>query len=192
MAAYSDEDLKREDAMTKSSIQTSGHVSIHRDEGEVAYQPSSVDLHLGDEFAVMEAQNIPVRLDDPSTYPEYDFYEDHSKFVIEPFEFVLATTQEVIELDETVKGTLWGRSSVGRLGIFVHTAGLADSGFSGDLTLELFNCSPVPYTLEAGMRIVQMTVHELKNPSSADYDEKEGSKYQDQSGVTPSKLHEDY
>lgn len=177
--------------MSKSEIRVTGHVTIRRDEGPVDYQPSSVDLHLDDEFLVMQPQDEPVVLDDESTYPEYELHLQ-DEFVIEPLQFVLATTQEVVGLDETVYGQLWGRSSVGRLGIFVHNAGLADSGFSGDLTLELFNASPVPIELESGMSIAQMTVHELKNPSTVDYGEQGGSKYQDQSGVTPSRLHEDY
>lgn len=191
MAAYSNYDISSQDAMSKSEIDVTGHVTIRRDEGSVDYQPSSVDLHLDDEFAVMQSQDEPVVLDDESTYPEYEFHLQ-DEFVIEPLQFVLATTQEVVGLDETVYGQLWGRSSVGRLGIFVHNAGLADSGFKGDLTLELFNASPVPIILESGMSIAQMTVHELKNPSTSDYGEQSGSKYQDQSGVTPSKLHEDY
>lgn len=189
---YSDFDLARENGLSASDIDDSGHVTVERPDGPVDYQPSSVDLHLGEELLQMERQKRPIVVDDESTYPTYDTVEADPYVTIPPLSFMLATTEEHVTFDNKAKGLLWGRSSVGRLGLIPHTAGLVDAGYSGDLTLELVNLSPNPIELKKGMRLVQMTVHELRNPSTTDYGEQEGSKYQEQTGVTESRLYEDF
>ena len=193
MSVYSDKAFGREHGLAVSEIQDSPHVSVEREEGDLSFQPSSVDLHLGGQFLEMHDQDEPIYVDQRSSYPRYDFATpDDGYYEIDPNQFVLATTQEVVSLDETVVGFLWGRSSVGRLGLFVHNAGLVDSGYDGNLTLEIVNPTSNTIAVREGMRIVQMTVHELTEPSAAGYDEQVDSKYNEQSGVTPSRLHEDF
>lgn len=178
-------------ALSESDIQQhidGGTLSISRPEGSINVEPSSIDLHLGDQLMKLSADQA-VDVTDSATYPEAEETDD---FTIPPRSFRLATTQEYVDLPDGLVGFLWGRSSVGRLGLFVHNAGLVDSGFSGDLTLELFNAAEYPIELEAGMRIVQLTLHEHDNPPELSYDPSRGSKYQGQQGITPSRLSEDF
>lgn len=167
-----------------------GQLYVERENGDnISIQSSSIDLHLGDEFAVPSKKENPVRVTDEDTYPEYEFVETET-VIIEPSSFVLAHTDETVYLSNDVVGQIRGRSSVGRLGLFVHNAGLIDAGFEGQPTLELFNPAPYPIELETGMRICQLTVAEHNRPASDDYSVE--GKYQDQTGVTPSKLYEDF
>jgi len=97
-----------------------------------------------------------------------------------------------VSLPNGAVGFLHGRSSVGRLGLFVHNAGVVDAGYGpGELTLELYNASRNSIKLDVGMRICQMTVHEHKTDPIVGYGKQKGSKYQGQTGPTPSKLYED-
>ena len=103
---------------------------------------------------------------------------------IQPKEFVLATSQEYIKLNEFVSATLHTRSSIGRMGILTHTtAGLIDAGFEGEITFELFNCTDRSIQLPLDIPIAQLTFHLLVTPSSKPYD----GVYNGQVGVTPSK-----
>jgi len=192
VSVYSNYDIAKQNGLSASDIRGTGSVTIERPDGTVSYQPSSVDLHLGSELLRMKQQKRPIAVDDPETYPEYETIDADPYVTIPPWSFRLANVEETVHFDETVKGLLWGRSSVGRLGLIPHTAGLVDAGFSGNLTLELVNCSPNAITLKQGMRAVQMTVHELTNPSTVDYAEKDDEKYQGQRGVTESRLYEDF
>lgn len=103
---------------------------------------------------------------------------------IDPKEFLLATSQEYIELSELISATLHTRSSIGRMGILSHTtAGLIDGGFEGEITFELFNCTDRSVQLPLDVPIAQLTFHRLETPTSAPYD----GIYLGQVGVTPSK-----
>lgn len=156
-----------------------------------SFEPSSVDLHLNNEFTFPYEKGKRVKVWDEDTYPEYrrDTVENP---ILGPHSFVLAETEERVELPADSVGFLHGRSSVGRLGLFVHNAGLVDAGFSGSLTLELFNAAPHEIELKAGMRICQMTVHTHEEVPDVDYSNQEESKYQNQVGATPSRLYSDF
>ena len=83
-------------------------------------------------------------------------------FILQPREFALAITEEILELDDDVLGRLEGRSSLGRIGIIVHgTAGLFDPGWIGKATLELSNLGRMPVALYPGMRICSFTFEQL-------------------------------
>lgn len=191
MPAYSDAAFLDEQVRKDTALGDDTSVVIDRDGDEIDYQPASVDLHLGPFMKREQSHGGVVDVTDPDTYPAYTESYTEDKFTLDSKEFVLATTQERVELDRDVVGFLWGRSSVGRLGVFVHNAGLIDPGYEGELTLELFNASNSPVALPVGMSIVQMTVHTLDDDSLRAYGEKE-SKYQQQNGVTPSRLYEDF
>ena len=110
-------------------------------------------------------------------------------FILQPREFVLAITEEHLELDDDVLGRLEGRSSLGRIGIIVHgTAGLFDPGWSGKATLELSNLGRMPVALYPGMRICSFTFEQLSTPSSVPYRKKAGNKYAGQDRPIASRL----
>jgi dCTP deaminase len=142
----------------------------------------SIDFRLGNTF----------RLFEHSKYPYIDLREDidlnelmhkvevpdGEAFTMQPGEFVLAATLETLELADDVMARLEGRSSLGRLGIIVHsTAGLFDPGWVGTATLELGNLGRMPVKLYPGMRICAFTFEELSSPAKVPYRQKPGNKY---------------
>lgn len=162
---------------------------VSRENG-VSVEPSSIDLHLGKKWGRFERQKRAVRVWDEETYPEFTEVETEN-ITIRPQEFLLAHTQDHVHLPSDCVGFLHGRSSVGRLGLFVHNAGLVDAGFAGDLTLELFNASKNTIVLKPSMRICQMTVHAHDTAPNVPYSN-QTNKYQNQRGPTPSRLYEDF
>src|SRR5579884_2853720 len=153
----------------------------------------SVDFRLGAEFNVFEhSRHAYIDLRDRRGI------EDLMKsvtvppgepFILQPREFVLAITEEHLELDDDVLGRLEGRSSLGRIGIIVHgTAGLFDPGWSGKATLELSNLGRMPVALYPGMRICSFTFEQLSTRSSVPYRKKAGNKYAGQDRPVASKL----
>lgn len=191
MSVYSSYNIAAQQGLSVSEVRGSGHVEINHPDDEVSYQPSSVDLTLGEVFLRQKRQREAINVADEDSYPEYE-QTTASEIVLDPQDFVLATTRETVHLDDEIVGLLWGRSSVGRLGLFVHNAGLVDAGYDGQLTLELWNASPNRIRLQSDMRIVQMTLHELKQPATTAYDAKKDAKYDGQKGTTPSRLWEDF
>ena len=159
-------------------------------------QPASVDLHFDNKVLVFSNSLRPyidVRdsLEDLTEVVEID---ENTPFILHPGEFVLGSTSEHIELPAHLVARLEGKSSLGRLGLVIHsTAGFVDPGWKGHLTLELSNLSNLPITLFYGMKIGQISFIELTTPSNRLYGSKElGSKYQGQSDPTPSRYYENY
>ena len=136
-------------------------------------QPASVDLRLGHEFVVGDGAR-----------GEWDVV------YLQPGEFCLATTIEVVRLPDDVVGRLDGRSSLGRMGLMVHaTAGYIDPGFEGEITLELSNVSDKRIQLEPGMRVGQISFMRMTTPVERPYGSPGlGSKYQGQRGPTESRF----
>ena len=115
--------------------------------------------------------------------------EPGEPFILQPREFVLAITEETLELDDDVLGRLEGRSSLGRIGIIVHgTAGLFDPGWSGKATLELSNLGRMPVALYPGMRICSFTFEQLSTRVEVPYGKKRSNKYAGQTGPLASRL----
>src|SRR5207249_9091798 len=113
-------------------------------------------------------------------------------FILHPGEFVLGSTLERVVLPDDLVARLEGKSSLGRLGLLIHsTAGYVDPGWNGYLTLELSNVANLPITLYPGMRIGQISFFRLTSPAEAPYG-KAGNKYQGQRGPTPSRFFEDF
>ena len=166
------------------------------DDPDIQIQPASVDLRLGREFLEFQHANIPCI--HPNSENEVDEYveetvvDEGDEFILHPGDFVLGTTYERVAIPDDLIAHVEGRSSLGRLAIVVHaTAGLADPGFQGHITLELSNLGTAPVALTPGMRISQLTFTELKTPADRPYGEERGSKYQDQSGPQASKIQGD-
>lgn len=139
--------------------------------------PSSYDLTLGDEWMIpCGVRKITLR-----DKPEYEYLQAPT-FDLAPKEFVLTTTTERITLDNTVCAFVEGRSSIGRLGLFIHNAGFIDAGFRGQITLELYNASNQVISLEAGHRICQVIFLQVAGCNRG-----YAGKYQDQVGVVGSR-----
>ena len=154
-------------------------------------QPSSLDLVLGNQFRILDKQRLAV-ID--ATNPEKDItnlveIQSDGRFLFHPGEFVLGTTVEKITLGNQVAAQLEGKSSLGRLGLMIHsTAGFIDPGFSGQITLELSNVSRIPIVLKPGMKIGHLAFLKLSSPCLRPYGSKGlGSKYQGQIGPTESR-----
>ncbi len=153
----------------------------------------SVDFKLGDEFNVFEhSRTAYIDLRDTKGIDgimRTVMVPAGEPFILQPREFVLAITEETLELDDDVLGRLEGRSSLGRIGIIVHgTAGLFDPGWAGKATLELSNLGRMPVALYPGMRICSFTFEQLSTPSSMPYRKKAGSKYANQTRPLASRL----
>ena len=163
---------------------------------ELQVQPASIDLRLGREF--LEFQRTNISCIHPDSEREVDEYVEESHveagedFVLHPGDFVLGTTKERVEIPPDLIAHVEGRSSLGRLAVMVHaTAGLADPGYQGQITLELSNLGTAPVALTPGMRISQLTFTELKSPAERPYGTERGSKYQGQSGPQASRIQSD-
>jgi dCTP deaminase len=162
----------------------------------VDLQPSSVDLHLDRSFRVFR-NNRYAFIDPREAQPDLtELLEvrDDEPFVLHPGEFVLGQTVEWVELPDDLVARLEGKSSLGRLGLLIHsTAGYVDPGWKGTLTLELSNVANLPIALYAGMRIGQISFFRMSSPVERPYGSSElGSKYQGQSEPTASAFHRDF
>jgi len=161
--------------------------------GEDAIQPASVDLRLGHQFRVFRNSRVPY-IDVKQEYPdltELVTATDEQPFILHPGEFALAVTLERVRLPDFIVGRLEGKSSLGRLGLLVHsTAGYVDPGWNGALTLELSNVANLPIALYPGMKVSQISFLRLTEPAEHPYGSREaGSKYQGQEGPTPSRYY---
>jgi deoxycytidine triphosphate deaminase len=159
-------------------------------------QPSSVDLHLDREFRVFRNNRYPFidpRIAQPDLTELVSIQEDEA-FILHPGEFVLGQTLEWVELPDDLVARLEGKSSLGRLGLLIHsTAGYVDPGWKGNLTLELSNVANLPIALYSGMRIGQISFFQMSSPVERPYGSKDlGSKYQGQSTPTASAFYRDF
>lgn len=146
-------------------------------------QPASYDCTLGYGFLVPEKMDRVVNLSDCSTYLPISEYGIH----LGAGDFCLGTTDEVISVPQGVYAEVKGRSSIGRLGLFVENAGVIDPGFNGQITLELYNAGKNTLFLEPGARICQIVFHQTSGTSFG-YQ----GKYQNQAGVQGSLIHKDF
>ena len=150
-------------------------------------QASSVDLRLGNEFIIFP-ENIgiidirSINLNNAIEKIQVDDY-----FIIQPKKFVLATTVEYVKLPDDITAFVEGRSSLGRLGLFIENAGWVDAGFEGNITLEFFNANSVPIKIYPGMRICQLVFAKMVEKAQRPY----RGKYYGQKGTTMSKIYMD-
>ena len=162
---------------------------------ESLLQPSSVDVRVDRYFRVFHNARYPfidVR------EPQEDLTElvkvDTEPFILHPGEFVLGSTLERIRLPDDLVARLEGKSSLGRLGLLIHsTAGFIDPGWDGHVTLELSNVANLPITIYPGMKIGQLSFVQLSEPAESPYGSGGlGSKYQGQKGPTPSRYWQNF
>ena len=107
---------------------------------------------------------------------------------------MLGSTLERVTLPDDLVARLEGKSSLGRLGLLIHsTAGFIDPGWDGHVTLELSNVANLPITIYPGMKIGQLSFVQLTEPAERPYgSEGIGSKYQGQRGPTPSRYWQNF
>jgi dCTP deaminase len=161
-----------------------------------AVQPSSIDLHLDRRFRVFQNNRYPyidVREEQPELTELVEISGDEP-FILHPGEFVLGSTLERVGLPDDLVARLEGKSSLGRLGLLIHsTAGYVDPGWEGNLTLELSNVANLPITLYDGMKIGQISFQRLSSPVDVAYgDSRLGSRYRGQRDPTASLYHRDF
>lgn len=155
-----------------------------------------LDLQLGTTFRVFNHSKTPY-LDpqNPQTLEDATaevVIKDKEAFILHPGEFVLAITKEYVEIPDDLTGKLEGRSSIGRMGVVVHsTAANIECGFRGNITLELANMGRIPVMLYPGMRICSISFEKLSSPAEIPYYKKKSAKYSGQTSPEPSKIAEE-
>ena len=163
---------------------------------ESLIQPSSVDMRADGKFRVFHNARYPyIDVRQPmEELTELVEVEGDAPFILHPGEFVLGSTLERVALPDDLVARLEGKSSLGRLGLLIHsTAGYVDPGWDGFLTLELSNVANLPITLWPGMKIGQLCIFRLTTASEHPYGSAVyGSRYQDQRGPTPSRSYRNF
>ncbi|HUA96153.1 MAG TPA: dCTP deaminase [Acidimicrobiales bacterium] len=164
--------------------------------GEHCIQPSSVDLHVDRYFRLFRNHSmrvIDVR-EDLEDLTELVEVPEGDPLILHPGEFILGSTLERVTLPDDLVARLEGKSSLGRLGLLIHsTAGFVDAGWDGHLTLELSNVANLPITVYPGMKIGQISFLRMTTSADNPYGSAGlGSKYQGQRGPTPSRYFENF
>ena len=148
---------------------------------ESQVQPASVDIRLGTTFGIVDDSSTGViTLEDKIQYKTIET----DTYVLLPGQFVLATTMEYIKLPDNLTAFVEGRSSLGRMGLFIQNAGWVDPGFEGEITLELFNANRCAIELKAGRRVGQLVFAQMDEEALNPY----RGKYQGQKGATGSRV----
>jgi dCTP deaminase len=154
-------------------------------------QPSSVDVRVDRYFRVFRNARYPyIDVKRPmEDLTELVEIEDDEPFILHPGEFVLGSTLERVTLPDDLVARLEGKSSLGRLGLLIHsTAGFIDPGWDGHVTLELSNVANLPITIYVGMKIGQLSFVQMTEAAESPYGTSGlGSKYKGQTGPTPSR-----
>jgi len=163
---------------------------------ESLVQPSSVDVRVDRYFRVFRNSRYPyIDVKQPmEELTELVEIDDDDPLILHPGEFVLGSTLERLALPNDLVARLEGKSSLGRLGLLIHsTAGFVDPGWNGHVTLELSNVASLPITLYANMKIGQLSFMQLTEPAETPYGSAAlGSKYQGQRGPTASRYWQNF
>lgn len=180
----------------KKALSTKRIVISPKPDLETQLGSCSIDLCLGDTFRVFDHSRFPYI--DPN---KKDFSNEVTKvvkvkkgdnFIMQPGDFVLAVCLENVKIPADLMGRLEGRSSLGRLGLVVHsTASTFDAGWDGKPVLELGNLGRMAISLTPGMRICAMTFEELTSPAETPYTSKKFAKYKFQQQPVESRIHQD-
>jgi len=188
--ALSDRDIKK--SIKKGKIKITPVIDYASQLGSC-----SVDLRLSNVFRTFNHAQVPyIEPTDKKALKELTHEIKIAKgkaFIIQPQEFVLASTIETLELGDDLLARLEGRSSIGRLGIVVHsTASVFDPGWKGNVVLELGNLGKMAVALYPGTRICSLTFEPLSSPAEVPYNKKKNAKYVDQDGPVSSKVFEEF
>lgn len=199
------------DSTLRDAVRT-GRIKISPEPLSQQFQPASIDFTLDRHFRAFKNAGLARQptlkvAADPMAYlkealtpldvSNFDPEEEMEAFeadvlVLAPFQFCLGTTSERVRLPADLRGVLYGRSSLARLGLVVHTvAGNIDPGFDGQITLELLNVGSRTLKIPAGWRIAHLSFEQLDKAAAEPYGIKKNSKYQGQQGATASRVRND-
>ena len=149
---------------------------------EKQLNPNSYNLRLFDELLVYENDLLDMK--EKNQVQKIKIPSDG--YILQPGKLYLGRTLEYTGTDKYVP-MLEGRSSIGRLGMFVHvTAGFGDVGFQGYWTLEIFCVQPI--RIYAGIEVCQIYYHTIEG----DYVQYKEGKYQNNQGIQASMLWKDF
>lgn len=144
--------------------------------------PNSYNLTLSNELLVYENDLLDMKI--PNKTKMIEIPEEG--LILEPNKLYLGRTNEFTKTEKFVP-MLEGRSSTGRLGLFIHvTAGFGDIGFAGYWTLEVFCVQPIK--VYPNTQICQIYYHDIHG----DYDLYKSGKYQNNTGIQPSLMYKDF
>jgi dCTP deaminase len=147
-------------------------------------QPASIDCRLGSHFLLVDDFNMTtIAMDSEIKYREFE----GNTITLPPHSFLLATTMEYVKLPNDLTAFVEGRSSIGRMGLFIQNAGWVDPGFEGRITLELYNANSLPIQLQAGRRICQLVFCKMDREALNPY----RGKYQGQQKSVGSRVFKD-
>lgn len=149
----------------------SGKAFLVNPYNEEMLQPNSIDLTLGWELKNLHGKSIDLRC---------------GSYKLKPNEFILGSTEEKIYCPHDICGHIDGKSSIGRLGVFIENSGFVDSGFTGNITLEIYNASDKEFELYHGMNICQIIFQTLTSPVLKPYGQRDNH-YQGSEGTVLSK-----
>lgn len=151
---------------------------------ESALQPASLDCRIGSHYLLVDDVNMGViKMNEEIRYREVT----GDSIILPPHSFLLATTQETICLPNNLTAFVEGRSSIGRMGLFIQNAGWVDAGFEGQITLELYNANSLPIQLDTGRRVCQLVFCEMDQTAEFPY----RGKYQGQRLSVGSRIAQD-
>ncbi|RJQ36302.1 dCTP deaminase [Candidatus Microgenomates bacterium] len=185
----SDRDLKK--------LLLNGHIKISpAPDLKTQLSSCSIDLRLGNNFRVFDHSRHafidPFSKNGTADFTKEIKIEDDEPFIIQPSDFVLGTTLEYVEIPDDLVGRLEGRSSIGRLGIVIHsTASQIDPGWRGNIALEIANMGKMPVALYPNMRICSLSFEMLSTPTENPYYKKKNAKYAGQRGPDESKIQQE-
>jgi len=185
----SDRDIKKALAEGRVTISPKPQLSV-------VLGSCSIDLRLGNRFRVFDHSKFPF-IDPNNPKLATDMMKEIAvgkgqQFILQPGDFVLATTIESFTLPNDLLARLEGRSSLGRLGIVVHsTASIFEPGWNGVVVMELGNLGHMPVALYPGMRVCALTFEELTSPADVPYNKKKSAKYVGQKSPEASKIAEE-
>lgn len=180
------------DVLIRAALER-GRIVIDPEPGDDRIGAVSVDCTLADRFLLFDGGSRtvldPARAGDVGAAMREVVVADGDPFVIQPGQFVLASTVERLVLPDDLIARIEGRSSIARLGIAVHsTAAVFEPGWRGTATMELSNLGGLPVALWPGMRICAFMFEQVAGPVSVPYHAKAAAKYRDQHGPVASRL----
>ena len=151
---------------------------------------SGLGLRLSNQARIFKTINLP-SLDSQDLGMQTDLVTiNEGGLIVKPGEFILASNQEYLSLPDNLAARVISRVSLSRLGIvMIGTAGLVEPGFEGNLTFAIGNISKNPITLRPGMHFCKLIFEPLTSSSEVPYHKQKRSKYNQETGPTPSRLH---
>lgn len=160
-------------------------------------QPSSYDVRLSTKFRVFKNIHqayIDIKNKSTDTVTELITANERDGLVIHPGEFILGSTIEYLEMPNNLVAELQGRSSLGRLGLVIHSmSGYIDPGFKGHITFHITNLSNTPIKIYPKFRVAQLVFYKMTTPAEIPYgDSRLNSKYQNQKDPTESMVFKDF